>query len=317
MSDDKSPGEWKSLRCPACCSSQETRFIATGCQAPWISLLSGGSAKFKPVSLLRCEVCQFSFFFPRHSDEDLTGLYQGYRDKHYLLARKSWEPWYRLSWNNSRNPGKKGALKAKEDLERILSELPDTVFDCVADVGGDMGQFFPEKSRQRILVERSYREELLGVNRVDSIDNLPEGVSLVILGCVLPHIPEPKDLLEQIRRNAPEAYVLVQVAQDLPRISTWSSTVAYRRYLEWLARNRFVFVLVDFFTGLVRQFLGSIPVVGIVKASEHLNYFTEESLNRLLAQCEYEPIVIETSAKGGLGGIKLGSLSIVAKPSHT
>ena len=299
-------------RCATC--GQTAYLTAHGVEAPWISELLEEGSEPAQVELLSCNTCDLHWFEPRMSAEKADALYRNYREQEYVRTRRKWEPWYLPAWNSSRDPNSDGATEVVAEIEEQISSLPASALRVVADIGGDAGQFFPKAARRKLLVDPSDRDLVPDVERVSSIDQLPREVSLVILGCVLPHLPEPGDFLKEVHQACPGAFVLVQTANDRPRLRARHSTASYRNFLGRLRGNRIAFMISDFATGLCKQFGWRLPRYGVIKQSEHINYFSIASLSRLAEGAGYRVLSSHESTSGGLGGLRLGSLWILLEP---
>lgn len=296
---------------------ENAELAAHGVEAPWISDLLEEGAEPLQVELLSCSTCDLQWFEPRMSAKKADALYRNYREEEYLRARRKWEPWYLPAWNAARDPNSDGATDVVTEIEKQVSCLPATALEVVADIGGDAGQFFPKAARRKLLVDPSDRELVPGVERVSRIEQLPSDVSLVILGCVLPHLPDPQEFLKEVQQACPEAFVLVQTANDRPRLRARHSTTSYRKVLARLRGNRVAFMVSDFATGVCKQFGWRLPRYGVIKQSEHVNYFSITSLSRIADVAGYRVLASNESTSGGLGGLRLGSLWMLLEPQST
>ena len=76
-----------------------------------------------------------------------------------------------------------------------------------------------------------------------------------------------------------------------------------------------MFVLLDFVTGVYRQVFKRVPWFGIIKQSEHLNYFNVKSL-RAFAEIHGLDVLYmsEPDTKYKVGRIFQGRLACVARP---
>lgn len=301
-------------RCLICAG--DSRFVAYGVEAPWITELLDDGTDRVWVRLVACDSCDVQWFEPRMASETADALYRNYREPDYLKARRRWEPWYLPAWNSSRDPNSEGAMEVVSELETHIADLPPEALAIVADVGGDAGQFFPRGAVRKLLVDPSDRDVVSGVERVSSLDQLPPGVSLVILGCVLPHVPDPLQFLRDVRTACPQAFVIIQTAHDQPNVRRRHGTPTYRDFLTRIGRSRLAFVVSDFGTGLCKQFGWKLPRFGVVKQSEHINYFSIHSLSRMAESIGYQVRSSHESKSGGLGALRLGSLWILLEPTN-
>jgi SAM-dependent methyltransferase len=204
-------------------------------------------------------------------------------------------------------------------MARLLGrgDIPDRI-SCAVDVGGDEGQFFPDiETDRRIVVDVSNRQLLPGVERMASLDELGAGrADLVILAHVLEHLPSPPETLAEIRNALSDQGLLyVEVPHDAFHTSAGQAGERYRRYLAFLSRHRWLFVPVDFCSGLYRQFRSRIPIWGIVKQSEHINYFSGGALQRLLEAAGFRVVADQLDPRARVGHMRIGRYGVVARPA--
>jgi hypothetical protein len=83
--------------------------------------------------------------------------------------------------------------------------------------------------------------------------------------------------------------------------------------LRLLRRSRWAFIAADFATGVARQFSRRVPLLGVVKQSEHINYFDEPSLRRLLQRAGFTVIIMRSDVDARAGSFRLGRMGVVAK----
>jgi hypothetical protein len=289
-------------------------FLAHGVRAPWISELAD-EQNSTDCSLWACGDCDFNWFSPRMTEEVEGSLYSGYRENRYYSTRRKWEPWYFKVSNNSRNPGTKAARLAVSTLDSLLRDLPDSIFEIVADVGGDAGQFFPSRSQKRLLVDPSNKPAVSGVLRAQSIAELPSDTRLVRIGCVLPHVANPKSLLMEIRKNCPQALIVITMANDRYRLRNFHKSKSYLNFVNIVIKRRHAFIILDFATGICRQFNRKIPRFGIIKQSEHVNYYSLHALSVLAKTLDFKVLKQSENLSGGFGGMRIGELMVVLEPT--
>lgn len=276
-----------SLRCPSC--DQPAIFLAHGVIAPWIVELC--HVQDDQTSLCRCSGCRLNFFSHRYSDEELTHLYSDYRSDRFFRLRHSWEPWYNNSVNEAfsdRRPNDDQIEDRRNYTRQALLEagiVLDELNGCL-DFGGDHGQFIPpEIGGNLFVVEKgsSSKSSTNGITFVESLEQVPGDVDLVLNCYVLEHLPEIKDVLVEMRRRLrPGGVVHFEVPLDKFAVSRVHRSSTYRRYLRFLTGHKRLFSVVDFLTGVYRHFFGRIVWFGIVKQSEHINYFDSYSLRYYL-----------------------------------
>jgi hypothetical protein len=249
----------------------------------------------------------------------MTGLYSGYRGEHYFQVRRRFEPWFTRGaltfWDPSKNPT--AVAERRNYMSETLSifgvEL--NMKSAALDFGGDLGQFFPDGiTGKKYLFDPSVSGVPGEVTRVKSLTSLNSSLGLVMNCHTLEHLPILHDQTHSMAQLLTQnGYLYIEVPLDRFKTSTLHKTSLYKLYIHLLLKIIPLFILVDFFSGLYRLLFGRIPFWGIVKQSEHLNYFSKESLLRLV-KGKVEVIgVSEPDLKFGQGRIKVGRIALVAQ----
>jgi len=304
-------------RCPSC--QGESRALGHAVIAPFVSSLA-----HLPVGseseLRRCERCTLEYFSARYRSEDAALLYEGYRDGEYLSTRRRWEPWYSQRVNAANAADSPALSERRSFMSRILvaAGMSDAL-DCAVDFGGDEGQFFPDVPiARKVICDPSEREVAPGVERIPSLDSL-RGVSpnLVIIAHVLEHLSDPEGPLQHIREViADDGLLYVEVPLDRFTTHPSHNSLRYRRYLQFLSRHRGLFIPTDFVTGVWRQYLHAIPRLGIVKQSEHINYFSPQALRDLLMRTGFSVVAERNDPRALVGGLRIGRYGAAARPAR-
>ena len=94
------------------------------------------------------------------------------------------------------------------------------------------------------------------------------------------------------------------------------NSLRYRRYLQLLSRHRGLFIPMDFVTGVWRQYRHAIPRLGIVKQSEHINYFSPDALRDLLVRTGFSVVAERTDPRAQVGGLRIGRYGAAARPAR-
>lgn len=303
------------------CGAIETQMIAHAVIAPWISRITGNMVQDNFSKLWVCSGCSFQFFEHRYSEAEMSALYSGYRGDEYFAFRHSYEPWFSRSDMNNWNPSKNAA--AVESRRSYMSGFFNqngvdlhTIND-VLDFGGDLGQFFPEETGgKRYLIDPANpvtsNDEIV---RVQSIESLWESCGLIMNCHTLEHIPSLESTLASlVPVLRKDAYLYIEVPMDIFKVGKFHSSPNYKKFLKFLVKKKKLFVIFDFLTGVYRMYFHRIPFWGIVKQSEHINYFNKESLPELLSNTHLKLVSIsEPDLNFGQGRIKLGRISLLAR----
>ncbi len=301
--------------CPICKGNKGD--FAYAVVAPWIRELSELTQSH--TKLVKCENCSFTYFTNIYDDSEMTKLYSNYRSNKYFQYRRRWEPWFGKkelhAYSTSNSEAVKNRNSKMQDLFR-KSGLDLANFSNCVDFGGDLGQFIPSEIQgSKYIIDPSNSTlSQEGITRISSIEFLPFKAELFLNLFVLEHISDVNDALVKINRAQNiGSYGLIQVPTDKFNFSRLHAKNGYNSYLFFLTKHHYLFVLVDFLSGISRMLFGRIPVWGVIKMSEHINYFTETSLEELIKRNGYAVVNKEIDPGQRQGKIKLGSMSFVVK----
>jgi len=301
--------------CPGC--GDPAPLAALGVIAPFVAELIGAPIGQR-TGYRQCDRCGLAFFDGRYTDSEIEGLYANYRKPTYVRVRRSWEPWYRDSVNDAFVPGS----AAVEDRVRFESEVLasgglDRPLEYAVDFGGDQGQFFPDiPIKRRLVVDVSDKPLLAGVERIPTLRAAPEAPDLVVAAHILEHFSDPRALLAEIRDLiSPNGFLYVEVPLERPRITSWHRSRRYGSWTRLVSHTRLSFIPCDFASGVARQLGWRIPWFGIVKQSEHINFFTSSSLRSLLESSGFEVAAERAEPDARAGPLRLGRLGMAAVPA--
>jgi hypothetical protein len=305
-----------SALCPIC--GAPGTILAHGRIAPFIlQLQDDPTGAPRHTTLRRCGRCDLVFFSHRFNDETLAAMYSGYRNERYLSIRRRWEPWYSRATNSATAPGSEAVAERVGFVTDIVGSYIDIdSLRNIVDYGGDEGQFFPAGcSGPKYVIEVSGKELVDGVQAAASLDELPDRPHLVIAAHLLEHLVDPAALVKEIRAAiADDGLVYAEVPLDRPKVRQWHTRAPYRRYLDWVSATRGSWVAADFVAGASRNFGRTVPRLGAVKQSEHINYFSTQSLRALLAGGGFRVVDTRSDPTASVGGLRMGRLGALAVP---
>jgi hypothetical protein len=173
------------------------------------------------------------------------------------------------------------------NLSQLLGERSHAI-STVLDYGGDRGQFIPENlGTARYVFEMSDARPVEGVTRLTSTEGMQ--FDFVMMSGVLEHCSEPREILQALRLLGHEKTLFcIQVPYERPSLA-WAGNGAMQEwYLKALLRTEPVLQLVDLYSTIARLKFDFIPPLGLQKCSEHLNFFTKQSLEKLLGRAGFE-----------------------------
>lgn len=301
-----------SLSCPICDGAAVLKAHAR--LAPFIATLIGSSIN-EATKLLSCTTCDFDFFEKRFNTAEERAIYSEYRTGKYLKVRQNWEPWYTNSVNEAYVPENPSVDARVNFMEQVISHsVVGSSLDLVVDVGGDQGQFFPKREiKRKIVIDLSDKELRPGVSRISDIGELQSKADLIIAAHLLEHLSDPRNFLIEMKGHLkPGGHIYLEVPLDRPSIRKWHSSSTYANYLRTI-NSKPVFVFLDFFTGILRNFGFTVPRIGIVKESEHINYFSSTSLEKIALKSGYSIIHSAQDNSSRAGFFRLGKAGLIAK----
>ena len=187
----------------------------------------------------------------------------------------------------------------------------------IVDYGGDEGQFFPPGySGPKYVIDVSGKNLVAGVQAVSSLDELPERPHLVVASGLLEHLVDPAALIKEIRAAvADDGLFYAEVPLDRPKVRQWHAGAGYRRFLNWVSATRGSWIAADFAAGMARNFGRTVPRLGAVKQSEHINYFSTQSLQALLTGGGFRVVTTRADPAASFEGLRLGRLGALAVPA--
>lgn len=292
--------------------------IAGAVIAPWIRELSNIDSQ-QHTEFLKCSSRGFCFFEHRYTESEMLGLYENYRSSNYFHIRRNWEPWYSnkeiVAYTAESDRLGLSARKRFMDTCIRSAGLHYKDFSSCVDFGGDLGQFFPEEiAGKKYILDPSERPLINDdIVRIAELSEIGHEVDLVLNCHTLEHLGDFQGEIEKIYSVLKTGGVLyLEVPFDIFKTSRLHKLKAYSRYLGLLERWKFCFILMDFMSGVYRQFFNRVPFFGLVKQSEHINYFTLNSLEFLLVKNGFElKPGGQVDANWKQGRLKLGRMSVI------
>ncbi|MEX3935920.1 class I SAM-dependent methyltransferase [Paraburkholderia phymatum] len=225
---------------------------------------------------VQCADCGALFLDIRFDDEEMAALYTDYRGEAYTDLRDRFEPGYKAR-NQIYVDGSFYIPQIEAFLERYVRGTPRLL-----DWGGDTGLNTPFRSRCALhhVYDISGKPVVDGAVRVDKTVIGATGYDLIVFSNVLEHVPHPIDTLAEIAAEMRQDTLLyVEVPhEDLMRANRGSLDINRQRR-HW---------------------------------HEHINFFSEASIEPLLNASGLEAVEVAEHAVGA-GGRQAHVFSIVCK----
>jgi hypothetical protein len=208
----------------------------------------------------QCQECKFLFLDMRFDDEEMSKLYDGYREETYSRTRDFYEPGY-----YERNKVIQSEIKYKDEIENFLSGLEQ--YNTLLDWGGDEGLNTPFKQIQnKFIYDISGKKVLDSFISIDHDQLSNFNYDLIICSNVLEHVSYPQDLLNEMAEHMHSDTVLyIEVPFEKIMMNYPNSTDLYLEKRHW---------------------------------HEHINFFSEESLYELAKKCNLK--IIKTKVHNNL-----------------
>lgn len=219
---------------------------------------------------VQCRDCGLLFLDIRFSKSEMKSLYDGYREEQYTELREWYEPGYR-----QRNDALNAGIDYIPDIERFLS--PHVTFPVsILDWGGDTGKNTPFKDRNKLvhIYDISNRPVIGGAQKIGQATALSTRYDLVVCSNVLEHVPYPAETLRDVRKAMGQGTLLYLEVPHEDIIRT-GGTRLHTKKKHW---------------------------------HEHVNFYTETSLERLLTTCGLSIVdmeQLEATTGGNSGGLFL------------
>ncbi len=256
--------------CPICQVIPKRTRGGGSCYAivsPWIRELGVTRKRLSRYSI--CAVCKVGWFSLRYSEKGLQNLYMHYRGENYTAIRTKWEGWYSQLYNDGHES--ESWLRLRSDIiKNFLRDKINLSSLEVVDIGGDTGEIAAK------LGAKTFRVEEIS-DRAEKINNTDDNGerAMAMLGHVLEHVRFPKEFLKTLLGEYESVYV--EVPNGLPNITKKRRSIGY--LLIGLAASLHPF----FWRTFAHPSAGRSNPADLLRVSEHLTFFTEESLEAISA----------------------------------
>jgi hypothetical protein len=279
------------------CSQRSLIKVASAAKARWVVNPPKDYESSELVSCLRCDIKYFTA--PFKADE-FERMYSGYRDADYQRRRRRYEPWYSKKINNAIGHSTEVLELRRMHLEKLIGDVRSTegnqvTIKRVLDIGGDEGQFIPkiQTITARAVLEISGIKPVEGIEVMNSWDQAGNfNPDLIMICHVLEHLENPLETAENAAKLLSTGGLLyIEVPLDAPsRIPRLFGTKFYKQYTKVLCRFPRLFTCADLMGLVSRKFFGW-PIWGsVLKQSEHINFFNETSITKVIEDIGFSQI---------------------------
>jgi len=223
---------------------------------------------------LFCVECSLLFLDIRFSDSELKKLYTNYREKEYVDLRDFYEPGYRER-NNALTLGISYIDKIEKFLQPFLPISPR-----VLDWGGGTGLNTPfkEKNKSFDIYEIGENTLIPGAQLISKTEVMNKCYDLIVLSNVLEHAPYPMELLLDIKKLL-QGETVLYIEVPLEDIMKSQITDPQNLKRHW---------------------------------HEHINFFSETSLIRLINRCGLK-LLSRNQLRASAGGASTYLLQIACQ----
>ena len=280
------------------CLSPSTEVLCAAVIAPWIQ----GEHESKVASqerlseYCRCNGCGLYFYSKRFTESQLEMMYSHYRDERYQKHRQRFEPWYTKKVNFGIGNSQETIALRKANLLKLVNRavINGTISPpmSIVDWGGDQGQFIPDfqHAPKKMVYEISNVKPISGVGQVASIQEIKTVEPDFIMIChVLEHDHLARETVNTISELLPENGLLyIEVPDD--RISVTPKHRASVRRQRFLLNHKLLFIVLDAYSLLTLRILRKRMPFQILKQSEHVNFFSPDSIVMVMESLGFELI---------------------------
>lgn len=284
----------KRFNCPACDHDTADQ-VRIGLVAPWVRNLAGVKRRF--TKYLICAMCKGGYSDIYYSEEELRYLYDDYRGIKYFQIRSKWEASYSQEFNESIDSGLSHLDLRRNQMESLISQVNPrfhSTAECILDIGGGHGGLIPNWSnlKKKFVLDISGVEAIDGVISVESWSQLAgEGPVHLTMACgILEHLNSPSEFLQNIKAEMNKSHLITaeslfyfEVPSGIPNrkfmpgkllIAAISSLspILWRKYDRWSTAYGH----------------GLWPI----RIAEHVQFFSEEGLRRLVQENGFELLKI-------------------------
>ena len=249
------------------------------------------------TKLCFCRNCSFAYYDYRFSEEEARKLYENYRDEAYQKTREHYECWYTPIINQLLNSDSIALNEQRKQISTMLFANTKKEIKTALDYGGNEGKTFTNF----IGKEKKFVYDISGVRPVEGIQLISKEEDLkkhsydfIMCNALFEHLANPVDVLEKIAKLGNENTLFyIEVPSENPFIKG-NKFSFIKNYKLVVNPNYSVLRLIKFYIKSCRG--------PFMPMKEHINFFTEESLQKMLKLNGFDILeIVETMRKSSLG----------------
>lgn len=241
----------------------------------------GIPADKQATSLYHCQECGFAYYDYRLSEDEAKKFYLGYRNEDYQKQRQKHDCWYTPEINEIIGKNEIEIQAKKQNMIEIIKGQVDlSKIKAVLDFGGDKGQNIPEifAKADKFVYELSEVEPVSRVTLLKSFSELGKYDFIINQG-VLEHVSLLSEILNDFKKiSHPNTYFYIEVPFDSPFYKSPTHNLQFLFSKYYSLKN------------ILKHYLKIKKEKSFCPMSEHLNYFTPQSLKFLIESNGFEII---------------------------
>ena len=255
---------------------------------------SGGSRKTK---LCFCRECTFAFYEFRMSDEEDRKLYADYRGEEYQKTREKYECWYTKKVNDALNNNKTALGEQKRVIEKIVKENIGRELPVALDYGGNEGKTFTDilGTKEKYVFDISGVKTVKGVKGISRFEDLERySYDFIMCNMLFEHLVDPIEVMETLYKIGNEETIFyIEVPSENPFVS--ENKFSIKKNLSLLFNP--IYSNIRLFKHYLKQ-----RKEPFMPMKEHINFFTKESMKRMIELNGFQVIDIQENIERAVLG---------------
>ena len=256
--------------------------------------VTGSNYKTK---LCFCKSCSFAYYDYRLNKAEEYSLYKNYRDETYQKTREFYECWYTKKVNEIINFDEVALTEQQKQIKTMLFNAIDREIKVALDYGGNEGKSFVAE----IGTVKKYVYDISGVKPVVGVETISNYSALknckydfIMCNMLFEHLSYPLNDMKRLWNiGDSDTLYYIEVPSENPFIKGNKFSLFKNLKLAFNPNYNFC--------KLVKYYLKSYHGP-FMPMKEHINFFTENSLKKMLEVSNFKIIdVCEANRNGNLG----------------